>query len=137
MEYVKVDIHLHGSHLNAYKIKAITGFTKTTFILYQQYCSQEIILLKWSCYVSFWVCLLFKSTFHSYQCNYICSDINKYYTTEQVYKDGSSAYIDITYSLFCQNKVLSQCKSKLVLAGDGHCDSPGSSAKYVLYLLLC
>ena len=44
--------------------------------------------------------IISKSTFHSYQCNYICPAINKYYTTEQVCKDGISAYIGITYSLF-------------------------------------
>ena len=32
-----------------------------------------------------------------------------------------------------QNKLLAQCKSKLVLAGDGCCDSSGSSAKYCTY----
>ena len=38
---------------------------------------------------------------------------------------------------FMKEKILSQCKNdKLVLAGDGRCDSPGSSAKYCSYILM-
>lgn len=40
-------------------------------------------------------------------------------------------YTSSLQCVFMKEKILSQCKSdKVVLAGDGRCDSPGLSAKY-------
>ena len=47
----------------------------------------------------FGVPIISKSTFHSYQRNYIYPAINKYYTAEQVFKDWMCLYIGITCSL--------------------------------------
>lgn len=71
------------------------------------------------------------STFHMYQRLYICPGIEKFYFKTQVNRKLFVVYED-EYNFF-----KGQASSELQgLAGDGRCDSPGSSAKFCTYLLM-
>ena len=73
--------------------------------------------------------------FHAHQRHYICPAVNAFYLKEQV---CDYALVAVSVFLYFQkDKLFNKFKdSSLQLAGDGRCDSPGSSAKYCSYSLM-
>jgi len=75
------------------------------------------------------------TTFHAYQRSYILPGISRFFHAKQVRYTLYTMLIFMPYIL--KDKIIEEYRGKTVaLAGDGRCDSPGSSAKYCTYSLL-
>ena len=74
-----------------------------------------------------------QTAFHMYQWLYICPGINKFYCRKQVI----IVFLQFQNAIYFEDYALQEYKYfKLIVAEDGRCDTPGSSAKFCSYSLM-